>query len=146
MLSNMVRRITDASLGEWRVLLTFMEVKDQQKSKHSKLCSIATKLCQKVTVDDENTFIGVTGQQRSNEVKYVLWLPHLVRSTHSYKLRMMHRWWPWKLRTATKCDQLPGPKPILNILPWYSIKNSHFSWLSLRVFAHFIDSYIGGDI
>ena len=48
--------------------------------KYNKQCSMATKLCQKITDDDDNTFIGVKGQQRSNKLNYVLWLPHLVRS------------------------------------------------------------------
>ena len=50
--------------------------------KNSKPCSMATKLRQKITNDDD-TFIEVKGQQRSNVINYVLWLPHLVRcATH----------------------------------------------------------------
>ena len=48
--------------------------------KYSKLCYMAIKLCQKIP-DDDDTFTEVKGQERSNVVNNVLWLPHLVRST-----------------------------------------------------------------
>ena len=54
-----------------------MEVKGQQRSNVSMLHG--TKLCQ--VTDDDDTIIGVKGHKRSNVVNYVLWLPHLVRST-----------------------------------------------------------------
>ena len=53
-----------------RMMMTFVKVKGQQRSNIVN-CSIVTKLCQKIT-DDDDTFIGVKGQQRSNVVKYVL--------------------------------------------------------------------------
>ena len=40
-------------------------------------------------MQDENDNNLVKGQQRSNGVNYILWLPHLVRKTEDASLRMM---------------------------------------------------------
>ena len=59
-------------------MMTFMGGQRSAKVKYSKLCSMATKHCEEITDDD--TFIEVKDQQRSNVVNYVLWLPHLFRN------------------------------------------------------------------
>ena len=48
--------------------------------KCSKLCSVATNLVRR-SLMTMMTFIEVKGQQMSNVVIYVIWLPHLARCT-----------------------------------------------------------------
>ena len=100
------------------MMMTFVEVK------YSKLCFMATKLCQMIT---DNTFIRVNGQQRSNKLNYVYGY-HNWSEISLIKLRMMmtfvevtnrHKGRPTLARV--------GPEPISNMLPWYSIQNSQFS-------------------
>ena len=84
MAPNLVRRIPDAIYDDdnHHGGQRSSEVKCQRSNrvKYSKLCSMATNLVRR-SLMTMMTFIEVKGQQRSNVVIYVIWLPYLVRCT-----------------------------------------------------------------
>ena len=88
MATNLVRRISDASLWWWWPSWRSKVIRGQMR----KLCAMATKLSQKkpwCKFMMMMTFMKVKGNQRLNVVNVALWLPNLVRKNPWCKFMMV---------------------------------------------------------
>ena len=90
MATKLVRRFPDASLWWWWPSWRSKVIRGQMQ----KLCAMASKLSQKkpwCKFMMMMTFMKVKGHQRSNVVKFALWLPNLVKRIANASLKW---WWP----------------------------------------------------
>ena len=113
------------------MMMTFTEVKGQQMS-NIKQWPTDSKFSQKnrwCKLEMMVTFMEVKGHQRSSVVKYVLWLPNLVRRTADTSLGW---WWPSRRSKVNRCQILNNDLWIVNLVIRTADASLRWRWPSWR--------------